>query len=126
MSLEQDLYLYLTADADLAAIVSTRIYPVHLPEGTTLPALSYFMVDNPPDYSHDGITTLEHPRYQFDCWATSHVNVIALQDAVKAALNRFRTLGIRVTFIGSARDLSEIELKLWRRSIDAVIWNQVS
>lgn len=126
MSLESDLYLYLTADAGLASLVGTRIYPVHLPEGTTLPAVSYFMVDNPPDYTHDGETTLEHPRYQFDCWATSHVNVIALQDAVQAALGRFRQAGIRVTFRQSARDLSEIELKIWRRSIDAIIWNQAS
>lgn len=59
MSIDADVYATLDGILDL--------YPMALPLGVTLPAVTYQRVSTLRDRSHDG-TSLIGPLYQFTCW----------------------------------------------------------
>lgn len=120
MSLESDQYTYLTGVAGLVALISTRLYPQSIPQEPTLPAISYFRVDTPAIYVHNQATAIaETPRFQYDCWATSHANMIAVADALKAELLAWKAAGGRTVRIRNQYDLPEPEIGRWRRVVDA-------
>jgi hypothetical protein len=79
------LFTLLRNDAGLAALISTRIYPGALPQGATLPAVTYRQVNEAPDYTQSGPSGFSNPRMQFDCLAATYEGAYALADALIAA-----------------------------------------
>lgn len=120
---------YLGTNAALTALVSTRIYPVQLPEPSTsspntLPALTYQMIDEPVSTSHDG-RTLHKARVQVDAYAETYKGVRAAADAVQTALQGYRG-SWGVFTVGSVlrkrkSDLSEPGYDVYRESQDYII-----
>ncbi len=89
-SLEQGLLSYLSTYAGLTAIISDRVYYKRLPQGVTLPCLTYWRVDTPRLHTHDvsgASGELASPRFQFDAWASDPVTCKSITDQVRAALN---------------------------------------
>jgi hypothetical protein len=89
-TLDEGIFAYLKATAGITALVSSRIYPLVLPQEPTLPALVVTRISTPRIVSHDtsGATgDLISPRYQFDAWGTSQAATKAIADALRAALN---------------------------------------
>jgi hypothetical protein len=77
----------LANDHDVNAIVGTRIYPVDLPQGATIPAITYQLIsDAPSSQPHGEKSALPFPRYQVNCWDVTDAGAIALKAAVKTAL----------------------------------------
>ena len=66
MAFEDSIYLQLKNNPAVAAIVSTRIYPLVIPQDQTQPAIAYQVVSELPDYSHDGRGNSDI-RVQFTC-----------------------------------------------------------
>ena len=123
MSLESDLYAYLSTHAALTSVVGTRIYPAPLPQACSLPALTYSRISTATMYSHGGDSALDAVRLQFDCWATSHTDVIALAAALRAALTgKIASLG--VCFLDADRDVYEPETGYRRRIMEIIIWRE--
>ena len=50
MTLDEAIRAHLTADAAVAALVSSRVYPVSLAQGTALPAIMYRRVTVWPEH----------------------------------------------------------------------------
>jgi hypothetical protein len=90
MTLETALRSYVLADATVAALAGTRMYPRRLPQGPTLPALVYQRVDTRRLHDFDGPDGLPRARVQIAAWAA---NVQGATDA--AALVRARLDGYR-------------------------------
>lgn len=91
--MESVIRAHLIGDAAIAALISTRVYPVKLPQGCQLPAIRYKIISNVP---LQGIATdhaMPKARMQIDCWADEYDDVLALRAAVKAALNRWSDSG---------------------------------
>lgn len=84
MSFETGLVSYLEVQVPS---VSNRIYSAPLPEGVTLPALTYFRINGAPTYSHGGSSNLVSPRYQIDAWALTAASRSAVSAEVVAALS---------------------------------------
>ena len=91
MSIETGLYAYLTANSGVSAIVSTRLYPLKLPQGATLPALAYQLISNarPHDITA-GPTGHAFPRFQITSYAESYSAAKSLAAAVRSALDGYR------------------------------------
>jgi hypothetical protein len=52
--------------------VNTRVYPVRLPEKSTLPAITYHRVSTNRESTYGGGTdTWVRARVQFNCWGRS-------------------------------------------------------
>jgi hypothetical protein len=86
MTIEEALYTYLLGETDITDIVSTRIYPVVLPQGTELPALTYIQVSNPVHHDVD----IAYPRMQLSSWAEDYADAKDLFYAVKETMQRYK------------------------------------
>jgi len=86
MTIEEAVYAYLLGKTDITDIVSTRIYPVVLPQGTELPALTYMQVSNPVHHDVD----IAYPRMQISSWAEDYADAKSLFYAVKEAMQRYK------------------------------------
>jgi hypothetical protein len=104
--LAQDVYARLTGHAGLATLVGDRIYPEHLPQNPTCPAVTYFQVGGPRDHSLAGSSGLAVTRWQVDVWAPTYIEAKAVAEEVRLALDSYRTTTMRV-FLDNEVDLPE-------------------
>ena len=108
----------LIADTAVTALVSTRIYPVHMPLDATIPNITIHEISGPEDY----VTGHGFPRYQISCWSESFSGAKAIKDAVKACLNRYKGIvsGLDIHNISylNSEDLYEEEVRLYHIPMD--------
>jgi len=128
MTLRTTVYARCTDHAGIAELIGTRCYPGRLPEGVTYPALSYFRVsaDNTPYRDHDGATTREVSRVQFNAYAATGDGAAALADQVRAAWDGYSDACI----IGSAWQVNrfmtrEDAINAYRAIVDVMIEHAV-
>lgn len=123
---EAGLRSYLTTHPEVSALVGTRVYPLALPQGVTLPAVTYQLIASVRQPAYDGIARLTQARFQIDCWAETYASLVQLARAVTGALDGYEgPLGDAVAHevrIVSAVDGREPETALWRRTIDVTVW----
>lgn len=117
-SLHGAIRAMLAADTAVKALVSSRIFPVQLPLGTTLPAISIHEIDGPENY----LTGHGYPRYQISCWAKSFADVQSMKVAVKACLTNYRGVASgnhikMITFMGSLDDY-DAETQIYHIPLD--------
>jgi hypothetical protein len=125
MSIETSLRTYIVGIPAIVALIGSRMYPVALPPNVTLPAISYFRVSEPGDYTHQGPSRLQDARFQFSCWATTWVGARAIVTALLAALEGY-TGTLTGVFIGHSllagmRDVAEPEANIYHIAVDFMI-----
>lgn len=92
MSLEGALYSQITGDAAVAALVSTRVYPVEIPERSTYPSVSYQRVGGRSVQSHQlpKSGTAAFTSIQINAFAETRRAAQQLLAAVRAAIEAVR------------------------------------
>lgn len=83
MSVETDLKTALENDSGVNGIVSTRIYPVLLPDNVTYPAIAYSLISTNPV----GSNGCYQSRIQIDGYAATYAAVKSIRDALIALAN---------------------------------------
>jgi hypothetical protein len=133
--LEQHLVAYLKADAALALLVSTRIYPDAAPAGALRPYVTYFRVDTIRDGRRleTGIDPMPHPRIQLDVYAATRKASRAVAKRLRQLLDGFRgtmATGTGVQFVKIEDEADSYEPPVasgdvgdYRVSMDAVFWH---
>lgn len=128
--LEEGLFTYLSTYAGLVSLIEARVYPDFMPQGATLPCLTYQRISTPRNLSHDtsGIgSDLAHPRFQFTTWATTKESAKAINEQVRAALNGHTgTTGgvtINTALVADERYRYEPEIQLHSYQSDFIIWH---
>jgi hypothetical protein len=120
MTIADDIYSLLTNDAGVSALVSTRVYPMSLPQDGTLPAITYTQVSDNPQVNLDGENALRANRYQFDCFSTTYTGAHALGEALKTAME---TATAFTSIRESMTDLYNNDPAQYRVSMDFSIWH---
>jgi len=94
MSIQSDLYTHLSTDAGLLTLVSTRLYPVKVPQSPTYPLVSYLAISGQSMNSLGGTGALRNSLYQFDVYAKTYSEAISIADALETAMASasFKTL----------------------------------
>lgn len=88
MTPERALRDRLVADATVAALIGTRIYPPgELPQEPRLPALVYQRISMTDGLAQDGTTGPQRPRIQLDAYARTQREVESVQDAIREAVH---------------------------------------
>lgn len=87
---DEALRLFLLSRPGVAAEVGERVYPAPLPQGATLPAVTYTDVSDVGSTSNDGPDCLGRLRYQIDHWATTREAARRVERATRTALSGFR------------------------------------
>ena len=114
---EQAMFAALSGASAVTALVGTRIYPVTIPAGKSLPAITYFRVSGTPERRlNNGGSSGQRVRVQVDCWATTYA-------AAKSAAAAVQTAAIAAGFaFVQDRDLHEEDLNIFRVSMDFMGW----
>ncbi len=89
-TLEAGIADALKADATLAALVGARVFPLYLPESSTLPAVYYRVVTRPRPQVLDGSSGLARPRVQLGCVSTSYGDCVAMSAALRGIFDGFQ------------------------------------
>jgi len=122
---ETHLYNYLSQAGTSA---SARVYPRRLPQGVTLPAITYALVSSGIEYQSAGQSSLETPRYQLDCWGATYLAAKTLAEELKARLSGFRgqmgTKTVTAAFIEGEREDDDPETQRECVSLDVIIHHQ--
>ena len=133
-TIEEGIKGRLTAFAGLVALISTRTFEGGIPQGETLPCVTFNRISTPRIHTHDtsGSTGLAHPRFQFDAWATTYASAKAITDQVRAALNGYKgtitvgasTVKIQAALVDDERVNHEPGTALKSLSSDYIIWHE--
>jgi hypothetical protein len=86
-NIDAALFHKVSTNAGVIALISTRFYPLALPQTVTLPAAVYQEVSGVPIKLHGEATVLPRPRFQITCWGTLFSDVVALDKAIKSAID---------------------------------------
>lgn len=88
-TIEQALYQILTDDAGVAAIISSRVFPVFIPQGATLPAVTYTQIKGNRIHTIPEPDDMVRSSFKISCWATTYSAAESLSSAVADALDNY-------------------------------------
>lgn len=111
--IEETLFTRLSNFAGLIALVSTRIYPIVLPQGVTYPAVTYQRVSAEQRESCmvDDVGIVK-TRFQITAWTETFIEARNIIEQVRQALQRYTAAGIQGIFILGEYDLfDDVALK---------------
>lgn len=86
---EEAVKARLAAVAGVTALISTRVYPVKLPQSATLPAVTYQRVSTIRENAMGADPGVARTRLQVTSAATSYSALKGVTEAVRAALQRY-------------------------------------
>ncbi len=124
--IEYGLQQLITASSDFSAIAADRLYPVLLPEESSLPAATYQRISTRALYDLENRVDVTQIRIQFDTWAERYTDAKSLMEAINGVIDNFageladgdRVFGIQLY---SSNDLYENDARLYRVSNDYLI-----
>jgi hypothetical protein len=90
MSALTPVHSILSTNAGVTTLVSTRIYPVEVPQGAALPAVAFNMVDDRDGRHLQGSDDYPVARFLIDCVCETYPAADALGNAVRGALIDYR------------------------------------
>lgn len=107
----------------VTAEISDRVYPAPLPQGVTLPAVTYTDISSVNSFSGNEADCLTRNRYQIDHWAATREEAKRVEMATRRVLNGFfgkMPGGIRIggIFRRNAWTMREPDTQLWRAVTD--------
>lgn len=124
------LYNILTDTSSLTAIVDDRIFPIHLPQSATLPAITFQQISSTHDYHIAGAAGVTTARVQIDCWANSPTEACDAGEAIRQTLQgtsgMWDTTEVLFVQLDSCQDMAEppqdgSDQWIYRRSSDYLI-----
>lgn len=120
MSAESTVFTTLRDDAGVGAVCADRIYPLKLPQGATLPAVTYQRITADHGGSLGGDTSnCDRVYMQINCWASTFGSALALADAVRAA---FQASSAKTMPIDTTQDYDD-DVAMYRYILDYYIWD---
>lgn len=129
---------YILADATVAGLIGTRLYPIKVPQAGTFPAATMQKITEPRFGHLRGGGALAAPRYQIDAWTReSFTGSQALAKAIRDRISGFAgvledstespatSYLVKIRFDDS-RDMFEPDVNggYYRTSTDYVIWHR--
>lgn len=131
MVIHEAVRALLIADSTISGIVSTGIYPLIAPQGSSLPCIVYQRISGPRISAHDGPSGLARPRYQYTCIAATYAAAKALANAVREVLDGYSgtTNGVQIETILIENEMDVYNFETDERAssysviIDCVIWH---
>ena len=131
MQIEQAVLKELLADSGVTDLISERLYYVKAPQDVVKPYVIFFKASGPREYSHDGVSALARPRFQFSCFATTYYEAKQIAEAIRAAIEAFNGImgGAGGAEVGSCfcineSDIYEDNTQLFHVAVDYLIWHK--
>ena len=125
------IYSILSNDATVSGYVSTRIYPLRIPQAASLPAITYFIVSDSPFNTKDGAVTDNYYRFQVSIFVDARASgaydtIEDIDAAVRSALERYSgtvaSTEVHTIEYLSMADLFEEDAQVFHRAVDFRVW----
>ncbi|MBR1193236.1 DUF3168 domain-containing protein [Bradyrhizobium sp. AUGA SZCCT0160] len=81
---------FLLGDANISALVVTRVFPIVLPQGVKLASVVYNRISGAGDYDMQASTGYVRPRFQIAAWAPGADAAVTLAGRLKDRLDGYR------------------------------------
>lgn len=118
--IDEEIYSVLSGSSDVTVRAGIKIFPLKLPQGLSLPAISYQCVGKAPVHALEGYTGLDYPSFQIDCWANSYTLARELAEMVIKTMSES---SLKASLV-SMEDSYEDEVDIYRSSIDMRLWTK--
>ena len=82
------VYNILSNNSALTAVVSTRINPLRISQGSSFPAISYQLVSVVPNPSKSGPSESDFARIQINSFGLTYQSAVQVADLVRAAMEK--------------------------------------
>lgn len=82
------VYNILSNNSALTAVVSTRINPLRIPQGSSFPAISYQLISVIPHPSKSGPSESDFARVQINSFGTTYQIAVQVADLVRSAMEK--------------------------------------
>lgn len=117
---------YILVNDTTVKAITTRCYPVNIPQTPTYPLILYTQISGHRDHTLRGASGHAHPRFQIEAWAETYTGAKTLADAIRIALDDYigTASGTKIwsCLIDSERDIYEPEIEVYRKVQDYLIW----
>ena len=90
-NIEKLLTTLMEADTTIEGLVGTRIFPMVVPQDTTMPCITYQKISGNWQVQISGPHNMSQERFQINCWATTYAGAKALAEAVRAEFSGYDT-----------------------------------
>lgn len=122
-ALRTSLRARLLDNPDLSTMVGgNRVYPVHLPQATDYPAITYQKISDVGEPNLAEVSRIRTARMQIDTWAEVPADAWKLADHVRTQMDGFQgtVSGVRfaASMIDSETDLYEDAIEKFRVTVD--------
>jgi hypothetical protein len=121
MTVEADLFTRLSTFTGLSALVADKVYPLILPQGVTLPAVSYQRVSSIRPSAMGADIGIVRARFQVDVWAQDFDSSKAIAEQIRLALQCYHgtgTVEILEIFFLNEVDLYEENTRIAHQALD--------
>ena len=102
--IEETLVAALTANAGVAAQISTRFFPVGGRQGTALPYATWLRVSTQGAPSLNDASRLDWPRFQIDCYGATALAALTAAAAIRTALDAATLTASGISFSATFQD----------------------
>jgi|TARA_R100000084_G_scaffold74788_3_gene33659 hypothetical protein len=109
--IEASIRSILTADSDVSALVSTRVFPYLRQQGTAFPAIVYELEDTEPQQGLDGFQSLTRCELSVTNVAETYSGAKDLASKVRTALNGYTgtSEGVAIKSVVHDNDIGIVE-----------------
>lgn len=125
--IEEAVLEVLKLDGQVMFLTGGRIFQEQLAQGAVMPALSYQLISDPSENSHQGPEGLAEARMQFDIWGDTKQQTYALSLAVRKAFAGRHSTNAGVQLQGAFKDnettLFDTDIRKRRRVLEMLIWH---
>lgn len=120
------MYTRLAGFAGLLALVSTRIYPLMLPQNPIYPAVTYSRVSGQRESAQQADTGVARVRFNVTAWAETYLAGKEVSEQARLALQRYRGtvsgVVIEDIFCLDGPDLFQAEARVFYFPRDFEVW----
>lgn len=130
MTIEEALQQFIPAQPAVSVLIGARLYPgVKIPDDATYPLLGFSCTSGSWERAIGGPTDTGHPIFRFDSWGKTYAQVVALDTALRQAIDGYTgmmgTVDVQAVM---GQDDTEDDYdpppgtKLFRRSTSYEVW----
>jgi len=121
----EEMRAFLVAMPGVNAEIEDRVYPLPLPQGIDLPAVTYQDISDVPSYSNGNDTCYSRKRYQVDVWASTRTEAGRVAIQIWEAMSGYNGVwgAYEIGFVKRVDGHTDYETatKLWRYRSDFMI-----
>lgn len=105
--MEEALRTLLRSTAGVSALVGTRVNWGSRPQGSDLPAIVMYLIDDIEEHTQSGRDGLSRARVQINCHGANYMSSLEVARAVRVALDGYRGGQFQGIFLALSRSSRE-------------------